>query len=31
MIEIKDLCKTYTMGDAVVKALDNINLSYKRK
>lgn len=29
MIEIKDLCKEYTMGDTVVKALDNINLSIK--
>jgi ABC-type antimicrobial peptide transport system, ATPase component len=29
MIEIKDLCKEYTMGDTVVKALDNINLNIK--
>lgn len=29
MIEIKDLCKEYTMGDTIVKALDNINLSIK--
>lgn len=31
MIEIKDLCKEYTMGDTVVKALDNINLNIKEK
>lgn len=29
MIEINNLCKTYTMGDTVVKALDNINLNIK--
>lgn len=29
MIQIKDLCKEYTMGDTVVKALDNINLNIK--
>lgn len=29
MIEIKDLCKEYTMGDTVVKALDNINLNIR--
>ncbi|WP_411679742.1 ABC transporter ATP-binding protein [Clostridium thailandense] len=29
MIEINNLCKSYTMGDTVVKALDNINLSIK--
>lgn len=29
MIEIKDLCKEYTMGDTIVKALDNINLTIK--
>ncbi|MEY8764001.1 MULTISPECIES: ABC transporter ATP-binding protein [Clostridium] len=27
MIEIKNLCKYYTMGDTKIKALDNINLS----
>lgn len=29
MIEIKDLCKEYAMGDTIVKALDNINLTIK--
>lgn len=29
MIEIKDLCKEYTMGDTLVKALDNVNLTIK--
>lgn len=29
MIEIKDLCKEYVMGDTIVKALDNINLTIK--
>jgi putative ABC transport system ATP-binding protein len=29
MIEIKDLCKEYAMGDTIVKALDDINLTIK--
>lgn len=31
MIEIKNLCKHYTMGDTEIKALDNVNLNIAEK
>ena len=30
MIELKNVCKSFTLGDQVVKALDNINFSVRK-